>query len=187
MKTALVIVDVQNDYFPGGRMELENSLEASECARHLLDHFRKAHLPLFHIQHIAIKPGSTFFLPNTDGVEIHKNLKPLKGERVIQKHFPNAFRETLLSEGLRSEGINRLVICGMMTHMCVDATVRAATDLGFECLIAQDACATRALSFGGVTVPADHVHRAFLAALDGSYGKVGRTDELLSALVANAE
>lgn len=180
MKTALVIIDIQNDYFPGGKMELVNSPAASDCACTLLEHFRLAQLPLYHIQHVAIRPGSTFFLPNTPGVDIHENVRPLKGEPVIQKHFPNAFRETPLLETLRGVGVERLVICGMMTHMCVDATVRAATDLGFACLVAQDACATRALVHDGVTVPADHVQRSFLAALDGSYGKVMTTDKILA-------
>jgi nicotinamidase-related amidase len=98
----------------------------------------------------------------------------------VQKHFPNSFRETGLLDHLRADGAQRLVLCGMMTHMCVDATVRAAADLGFECFLAHDACATRALSQGGVTVPAEHVHLAFLAALGSAYAKVQSTDEILA-------
>lgn len=181
-KTALVIIDIQNEYFPGGKRELEHPLEASECARQLLDYFREAHLPLVHVQHISPGPHASAFVAGTKTVEIHPNLRPLDGEMVIQKHFPNAFRGTPLLEYLRKQGIERLVIVGMMTHMCVDATTRAAFDLGFDCLIAQDACATKALSFGGTTVPADHVHRAFLAALHGTYGEVLAVDEILARL-----
>ncbi len=182
MATALIIVDIQNDYFPGGKMELVNSLAAGECAGKLLKFFRETRLPAVHIQHVATRPGSTFFLPETEGVKIHSSVQPHTGETIIQKHFPNSFRNTQLADHLRDKKVQRLVICGMMTHMCLDATTRAATDLGFDCLIAQDACATRALKFGDKIIPADQVHAAFLAALHGSYGQVLPTAEILSLL-----
>lgn len=184
MKTALILVDIQNDYFPGGKMELEGGVEASERAARLLAFFRDAHLPLVHIQHIATRPTATFFLPNTEGVKTHTNVAPTDGEVVFQKHFPNSFRETPLLEHLKREQIERVVIAGMMTHMCVDATVRAAFDFGFQCLVAEDACATRALTHEGKTVRAEDVHRAFLAALNGTYSKVLKTDEIISGLKA---
>lgn len=172
MKTALILVDIQNDYFPGGKGVLEGSLEASLQARRLLDHFRQQGLPVVFIQHVADKPGAATFLAGSEGVKLHENIQPLPGETILQKHYPNSFRETGLLEHLRSLGIEQLVVCGMMTHMCVDSTVRAAFDFGFECLLAQDACATRALTLAGRTIPADSVHWSFLAALNGRYSKV---------------
>ncbi len=103
---------------------------------------------------------------------------------VIQKQHPNSFRETGLLEHLRGLEVERLVICGMMTHMCVDAHARAAVDYGFTCLVAQDACATRALSFGGKTVTAEQMHLSFLAALQAAYAQVLPTDEILSIVRA---
>lgn len=182
MVTTLVLIDIQNDYFPGGRMALHGSPEAGQHAHRLLAHFRRRGLPTVYVQHLAASPEAPFFLPGTEGAEIHACIAPQPGERVVQKHFPNAFRETALLELLRTDGARRLVVCGMMTHMCVDATVRAAADLGFEVLLAQDACATRALVHGGVTVPPEHVHLAFLAALGAAYAKVGSTDEILAQL-----
>ncbi len=182
MNTALILVDIQNDYFPGGKMELVGSLEASERAKQLLVFFREQNLPLVHIQHIATRPNATFFLPNTEGVMHHQNVMPLPDETILQKHFPNSFRETSLLEFLRGEKIERVIVAGMMTHMCVDATVRAATDYGLQVLTAEDACATRALTHAGRTIPADHVHHSFLAALNGTYGKVLKTDEILPQL-----
>ena len=102
---------------------------------------------------------------------------------MIQKNFPNSFRETPLLDHLRERRIARLVIGGMMTHMCIDSTVRAAADLGFECLLAGDACATKALSFGGVTLPAESVQAAFLASLNGLFAKVQSVAELCAGLV----
>jgi len=182
MNTALILIDIQNDYFPSGKMELDGSLDASERAKHLLNFFRDNNLPLVHIQHVATRPTATFFQPNTDGVKHHSNVLPRTGEMVVEKHFPNSFRETPLLEHLRAQKIERLVIVGMMTHMCVDATVRAATDFGFQCLTAEDACATRALTHEGNVVPAAQVHNAFLAALNGSYGKVLSAAEIISQL-----
>jgi nicotinamidase-related amidase len=182
VKSALLLIDIQNEYFPGGKNTLEGSLEASLQARKLLDHFRRQSLPHIFIQHIANRPGKTTFLPGTDGILIHENIRPLDGEIVIQKHYPNSFRETNLIDTLRNLEIDHLVIGGMMTHMCVDATVRAAFDLGFECWLAQDACATKALQFEEQNVPATQVQVAFLAAIHGTYADVMTVEQILENL-----
>ena len=177
-KKALLIIDIQNDYFPGGRMELEGSDAASERAAELVAGFRERGLPVIHVQHLSVRPGATFFLPDTDGVNIHTRVAPLDRETLIQKHFPNAFRETALHEHLRKAGIDELVIAGMMTHMCVDATTRAAADQGLRCSLAHDACATRALTFGDTRVPAEHVQCSFVSALSGTYAVVKSARDL---------
>ncbi len=182
MNTALVVVDIQNDYFSDGRMPLVGPLEASRQAARLLDHFRRAEWPVIHVQHIAVRPGATFFLPGTPGVDFHANVRPLPDEPIVQKNFPNSFRDTPLLDVLREKQVNRLVICGMQTNMCVDAITRAAADYGFECIVAADACAARNLTFEGHLVPAEQVHYAFLAALNGSYAKVLMADQILAQL-----
>jgi nicotinamidase-related amidase len=131
-----------------------------------------------HIRHIATRDGATFFVPGTRGSEIHEAVLPEAGETLFVKHFPNSFRETPLRDHLRGAGIGRLVIAGMMTHMCIDTTTRAAADLGFDCSLAHDACATRALSFGGIEVPAESVQASYLAALSGSFANVLTAAEL---------
>ncbi|MDC0336513.1 cysteine hydrolase [Pseudodesulfovibrio sp.] len=178
MSTALLLIDIQNDYFPGGRMELEGSPEAALKAAEVLALFRERELPVFHIRHESQGDGATFFLPGTNGAEIHGDVLPTPDEVVITKHYPNSFRETDLLDHLRAAGATRLVVTGMMTHMCVDAGVRAATDLGFECAVLSDATATRALPFGDMEIPAAHVHGAFLAALGMAYGVVIKADEV---------
>ncbi len=182
MTTALILIDIQNEYFPGGKQELEGPIEASLRAGRLLDYFRQARLPLAHIQHVSIQPGATRFLPGTSGAEIHENVRPLAGEVVFQKHYPNSFRDTPLLDHFKRESVTRVVIAGMMTHMCVDATTRAAFDFGFECWVASDACATKALTFGGQTIPAQHVHGSFLAALASMYGKVLTVAKIIEQL-----
>lgn len=180
MSIGLLLIDIQNDYFPGGAMELQGSVEAARAAGRLLDFFRRQNLPVVHIQHLSIKAGATFFIPGTSGAEIYEGVRPLAGEQVIQKNFPNSFRETELLSCLNGMGIRQLVIAGMMTHMCVDATTRAATDYGFACQIVQDACATRNLKLNGQEVAAQDVHLAFMAALNGTYGRVITADTVVA-------
>jgi nicotinamidase-related amidase len=175
---ALVIVDIQNDYFPGGAMELEGADAAAAKAAAAVARFRKDGLPVIHVRHLSVRPGATFFLPGTRGAEIHAAVQPAPGETVVEKNFPNSFRNTNLKEVLEKQGIKDLVVAGMMTHMCVDASVRHGADLGYKVTLLGDACATRAQSYGGETVPARQVHAAFLAALNGFYAKVVNTHEL---------
>lgn len=175
MNRCLIVIDLQNDYFSGGAMELIGTDEAARNARLLLDRFRSAKLPVIHIQHIAARPGSTFFLPGTPGAEINAVVAPAEGEAVVVKNFPNSFRGTDLLDLLTARGVEELVICGAMSHMCIDATTRAAFDLGFTCTVAEDACATRDLVFNGNIVPARDVHASFMAALSAVYAKVVAT------------
>jgi len=175
---ALLIVDIQNDYFPGGAFPLVEPEAAATAARRLLDSFRSAGEPVVHIRHVWDEPDAEFMRPGTPGIEIHDDVAPADGEPVIEKEEPNSFLRTPLEQPLRELGTERIVIAGMMTSLCVDATARAAYDLGFDVTVAADACAAPDLEFGGVVVPAASVNAAFLAALADSYGEVVSTDEL---------
>jgi nicotinamidase-related amidase len=183
MKTALLIIDIQNDYFPGGKMELVNPLEAAKKAYMLLQCFREHSGHHIHIQHVSLKPDAAFFIKGDSGTDIHDSVAHFEGEPIVYKHYPNSFRETNLYETLKGWGIERVIICGMMTHMCVDATARAAADFGFQVMIAADACATRDLKYGETIIPAEYVHKAFLAALK-SYGQVMSSDQVIAHLAA---
>ncbi len=181
MQNALLLIDIQNDYFPGGAMELVHMARAAAHAAEALAAFRQTGRPRFHVQHIALGPGATFFRPDTPGVEIHESVRPLAGEPIIRKHYPNAFRNTGLLETLTTAGVKELVICGAMSHMCIDATTRAAFDYGLACTVIHDACATRELAFAGLTIPAAHVHGAFMAALGMRYARVWSLEEMLKS------
>src|SRR5512147_522016 len=183
MKTALLIIDIQKDYFPGGKYPLVDPLEAAKKAYMILQCFREHGGHHVHIQHISRKPNAAFFVPGERGTDIHDAVAHFEGEPIVYKHEPNAFLHTDLLELLQSWEIERVVITGMMTHMCVDATARAAADLGFQVIVAEDACATCDLQYGGTTIPAELVHKAFLAALK-SYGKVLKSEEILALLAA---
>ncbi len=176
---ALVIIDIQNDYFEGGKMPLVGSDEAAKKAGEVLTYFRNEGLPVIHIQHISNREGAGFFLPETFGAEIHESVKPISGEKVIEKHYPNSFIETELHAYLSVNNISDLVICGMMTSMCVDATVRAAKDLGYNCELVADACAAPNIEFGGQTINGKDVNIAIVGALNYYYAKVLNASNLI--------
>lgn len=182
MREALLLIDLQADYFAGGKLPLVGAEAAVQRAALLLDAARAAGLPVFHVQHVSVRAGATFFLPDSLGLRFHAAVEPRAGETVVVKHFPNAFRATELQRGLTAAGIDTLLVAGMMTHMCVDTSVRAAFDHGFRVRLAQDACATRDLEFEGSQVPAAQVQAAYLAALSGTFAQTADAARLADEL-----
>ena len=180
MARALLIIDIQRDYFPGGAYPLAEPDGAARTARRVLDAFRAAGEPVVHLQHVWDASDATFMRPGTEGVEIHPAVEPVAGERVLEKAAPNGFVGTPLEQHLRAAGVDELVVGGMMSSMCVDATVRAAADLGFQVTVVHDACAAPDLTFGDRTVDGAAVHAAFMAALADGYGTVISAGEALS-------
>ena len=181
MTTALLIIDIQNDYFPGGAFPLVDPEKAAAAARTVLERFRSVGAPIIHIRHVWDEPEADFMVPGTPGAEINAAVAPLPTEAVIEKHFPNAFRETELAASLAERGVDELVVAGMMTSMCVDATVRAAVDAGLTVTVVSDACASPDLEFGGRSVPAQDVQAAYLASLASDYATVVSSAELLAS------
>lgn len=180
--TALIIVDLQNDYFEGGKWQLDGTEEAAVNVEKLLRKYRSSNLPVVHIRHEFPTSDAPFFAPNTEGVKVYPSVKEQDGEPVIVKQQINSFRDTNLKETLDKLGVGSVLICGAMSHMCIDAVTRAANDFGYDCSVAHDACATLSLEFNGVTVPANLVHAAFMASLDFAYANVTSTDELLAEI-----
>ena len=175
----LLIIDIQRDYFPGGAYPLVGPEAAAEAASSVLDAFREAGEPIIHMKHVWDAPEAEFMRPGTEGIEIHPAVGPADGELVLEKENPNSFLDTPLEEELRKRG-DDLVVAGMMSSMCVDATVRAAADLGFSPTVVHDACAAPDLAFGGVDVPGAAVHAAFMAALADGYADLTSAAELLA-------
>lgn len=180
MKEALLLIDIQDDYFPDGRMELTDMEDAAKKASDLLKAFRNAGKPVFFIKHLSTRPEAAFFIPGTPGADIHSSVQPLPEETVIEKNFPNSFFLTELLPRLKEADVTNLVICGAMSHMCIDTTVRAAKELGFISTLITDACATRDLRFKDEFLPASTVHAVFMAALDEMFATVMTAEEYLS-------
>lgn len=175
-----VVIDIQNDYFPNGAMALHEPVKAGEKAKAALDYARAHDFPCIIVQHVALNPAATFFRPDTEGVKIHPDFVPQAGDIHLVKHYPNAFRETELDQKLAALNAHELVIVGMMTHMCIDTTTRAAADRGYQVTLLGDATATRELTYGEAQVPAESVQTAYLAALHGSFAEVVDTDAWMS-------
>jgi len=178
LKKALLIIDVQNDYFADGKSELVNPLRALSNIIEVLRIFREEKLPIIHIQHINTSEGATFFLPNTEGALIHKDLTPADGEYLVVKHAPNSFLDTNLLDILKENNITEVIICGMMSHMCIDTTVRACMDYGIKVVLLEDACATKNLMFRDSVIDAELVHNVFMASLNGMFARVIKTSEI---------
>ncbi len=166
--TALLIIDIQDFYFPGGKVPLVEPEAAAANARRVLAAFRAEGNPVVHVRH-DFEPGGS----------IHASVAPIEGEKVFTKTEVSCFNGTQVLAHLKEIGVERLVIVGMQTHMCLEAATRAAHDLGFECVVIGDACATRNLKYGDRTVPAADVHTSTLATLDGTYAKVVDTEIFL--------
>lgn len=178
-KRALILVDIQNDYFAGGLWPVAKMQEAAENAARLLAQARTKGDLVVHIRHEMATDQAPFFRPGTPGAAIHSTVAPAAGEAVITKARPNSFHGTDLLDRLRAAEIEAVTICGAMSQMCIDATTRAAADLGFAVTVAEDACGAKETSFGGVSLSAEQVHAAFMAPLAMSYAKVMQTQDLL--------
>ncbi|HAN18522.1 MAG: hypothetical protein A2X13_08165 [Bacteroidetes bacterium GWC2_33_15] len=166
---ALLIIDIQMFYFPGGSLPLVEPENAAYNAGKILNYFRESGMLVIHIQHNS-----------KSGFDIHPLVSPLEKEKVITKNEANSFNGTDLLKYLKENNISELIIVGMQTHMCVEAATRAAYDLGFKCTVIEDACATRDLKFKDKLVKAEDVHYATLSALNKTYATILTTDEFLN-------
>lgn len=177
---AVVVVDIQNEYFPQGNFPLVGIEAAAANAAKVITAARSNGDLVIHVRHEMPGPDAPIFVPGSDGVRINERVAPQDGETVIVKNFANSFRETALKQLLDDAGVTEVVVVGAMSHMCIDATVRAAVDFGYTTTTLHDACATRDLEFGGHTVPAAQVHTAQMAALAFMYGEVTDTASFLA-------
>ncbi|MBB3225167.1 cysteine hydrolase family protein [Pseudoduganella umbonata] len=181
-RQALIVIDVQNDYFPGGKWEQAGMDAAAANVAALLAHFRARQAPVVHIRHEFPSEDAPFFTPGSEGAAIHPTAAPAPGEPVLLKHHINSFRDTPLLDTLKEHSVEEVVICGAMSHMCVDACTRAANDFGFAVTVVHDACASRDLEFDGVRVPAAHAHAAFMAALGFAYARMSSAGQFIDTV-----
>jgi nicotinamidase-related amidase len=179
-KRAIVVVDLQNDYWPSGKWPLVGIEAAAANAAKVIAKARLEGDAVIHVRHEFPNPDAPFFVAGTDGVEISPVVQPIAGETVILKNHPNSFRQTELKQTLDKQGVKEVVVVGAMSHMCIAATGRAATELGYNTVVIHDACATCDVEFNGVTVPAAQVHAANMSALAFAYGQVIGTNDFLS-------
>lgn len=175
--TALILIDIQNDYFDPHALPIPDGTRVVAKAASLLDRADALGLCVIHIQQVSPNPRSPIFALASNGVQIHPGVSPRPGHLLIQKHLPSSFTDTNLAATLAQRGIETLILCGLMTHMCVDSTARDALHRGYKLIIAADACASRDLpTTDGTVIDAATVHRASLAALADRFADVMSTD-----------
>jgi nicotinamidase-related amidase len=168
----LVLIDLQNEYV-SGPLALPEASGAITNAASLLAKARQAGTPVIHVAHRG-RPGGMFDRSAARGA-IVSELTPLQGEPVVEKELPNAFAKTELERRLQETGRREIILVGMMTHMCVSSTARAALDLGFRTTIDASSCATRDLPDGwGGVIPARTVHEVALAELSDRFAIIVR-------------
>lgn len=180
MKRGLVVVDLQNEYLPTGKLPLTGIDTAMENAIRVISHAREKGVPVFHIRHESAQ-SAPIFAKGSTGAEIQRDVAPLGNEPIIIKNHINAFRETNLKDHLTAANVKEIVVIGAMSHMCIDAVVRAAVDMEYSVTVLHDACATLDLTFGEIKVPAAFAHATIMAAFEFGYATVTSVEDYLSA------
>lgn len=179
-KRAIIVVDLQNEYLSSGKLPLVGIENAVSNAARVIDSARTRGDLLIHVRHESPMANAPFFAAGSKNVEIIPAVSPNDDETIIVKQYPNAFRDTGLKAMLDDKGVEEVVVIGAMSHMCIDATSRAAADFGYTVTVVHDACATSDVEFGSKTVQAADVHAAYMSALGWGYGQVVSVNELLA-------
>lgn len=181
MKTALLVIDVQNEYFTG---KLNVTYPSGSLANILkaMDASSAGNIPVIVIQHAATSPESPVFRKGSHGWELHPEVASKQHSIIIEKNLPGSFTGTNLEEYLKREQINRLVISGYMTQMCCDTTARQAFHMGYEVIFLSDATGTLSIKNYAGEVTAEELHRSILITQAMRFSKVMETEEWLKSL-----
>jgi nicotinamidase-related amidase len=183
---ALIVIDVQTA-IDDPRWGPRNNPGAESLIAALIDAWRAEALPLVHIRHDSTEPDSPY-RPGSPGHAFKPEAKPLAGETVIGKSASSAFVGAGLEETLDALGVTTLVVCGVLTHNSVEATVRHGGNLGYRIFVVEDACwAVDKRDLSGRLWPAADVHAFSLANMHGEYAEVvSGALTLQAAAMANA-
>ncbi|WP_104666686.1 isochorismatase family protein [Ensifer adhaerens] len=178
-KTALLAIDFQNEYFVG-RMPIPDGEKALANANRLIARADAEGIKVYHVKHVT-PAGSPVFAEDSGTSAFHRDIQPAADHTVVSKSSVSVFASSDLAAQLKQAGVETLVITGLMTHACVAGAARDAVPLGFNVIVASDACATRDLDTGdGEVVSHAALHRASLATIDDTFGDILTTDQVLA-------
>lgn len=189
-KTAVIVIDFQNEYFPGGRMVIPDGASALQNTRRLIKAADAKGIRVIHVQHV-LPAGAPLFAEGGKTVQFHPDMQPRAGDGVVQKDNVSVFAgasAAVMDRTLKDAGIDTLIVTGLMTHACVSGAARdaAAAPRGYRVIVSSDATATRDLQLAtGATIDHKTLHAASLATLEDTYGDV-MTTEAIIGLVDNA-
>ena len=183
-KTAVLVIDFQNEYFPGGRMVIPDGASALENTRRLIKAADAKGIRVIHVQHV-LPAGAPLFAEAGKTAQFHPDMQPRTGETVVQKDNVSVFAgasAAVMDRTLKEAGIDTLIVTGLMTHACVSGAARdaAAAPRGYRVIVSSDATATRDLQLAtGTRIDHKTLHAASLATVEDTYGDVMTTDAII--------
>ena len=179
-KRALIVIDVQNEYFDGA-LPITAPATATSLANigRSMDAASAAGVPVIVVRHGDADPEAPIFREGSHAWELHPEIERRARDHLVEKTFPGSFTDTPLGDILAAEGVDTVVIAGYMTHMCVDTTSRQAAHRGLGVEILNDATGTLALENSGGQASGEELHRATLVAQGQFFADVVTTDEWL--------
>ena len=188
--TALLLIDVQkgvNDTgYYGGTTGRRNNPDAEVKQASLLDQCRDAGLQVAFTMHDSREDGSPLKLSLDSGAQLD-GFEPAEGDITVSKDVNSGFVGTSLEVDLRRRGINRLVVAGFFTNVCVETTVRMAGNMGFDTYLVHDACATtNRVGLDGTDYDPDLVHDLSVASMNGEFCTAISTKDALCLVKADA-
>jgi nicotinamidase-related amidase len=182
-KTALLVIDFQNEYFPGGRMPIADGEAALRQTRRLLDFADRHHIRVIHVQHV-LPAGAPVFADGGKTVAFHPGMQPRRGETVVKKDAVSVFAgasAAAIETALREAGADTLIIAGLQTHACIAGAARDAAAKGYRVIVSSDASATRDLTLrDGSKVGHEQLHASALASIEDTFGDVMTTAQILA-------
>lgn len=182
-KTALLVIDFQNEYFASGRMPIADGEAALRQTRRLLDFADRHRIRVIHVQHV-LPAGAPLFAEGGNAVKFHEAMQPRKGEQVVKKDAVSVFAgrsAAAIEQALKDAAVDTLIIAGLQTHACVAGAARDAAARGYKVVVASDATATRDLDLrDGSTIGNAQLHASALAEIEDTFGDVLSTDRILS-------
>ncbi|MDQ6919153.1 MAG: cysteine hydrolase [Candidatus Dormibacteraeota bacterium] len=182
MKRALLVIDVQNEYFSGGAMPITHPPDSLKRITDAMDGAAEKGIPIVVVQHASENPEATSFRKGTPGWRLKGEVEVRKRAAVIEKTLPGSFTGTNLEAWLKENGVDTLVICGYMSQMCCDTTARQAVHLGYKVEFLSDATGTLDFSNEAGTVKAEELHRATLVTQQHRFSKVQNVEAWIDSL-----
>jgi nicotinamidase-related amidase len=176
MNRALIVIDVQNEYFTGA-LPITYPNGHLDKITHTMDVAQSKGIPSIVVQHTETAPDTPFFKRDSLEWQIHPQVRDRPCDLLIEKHLPGCFTGTGLEEWLKERNIDTLVISGYMTHMCCDTTARQAMHLGMNVEFLSDATGTLAVENNAGAVSAEELHRSILVAQQMMISTVLSTEE----------
>lgn len=182
-RTALLVIDFQNEYFAGGRMPIPDGPSALAQTRRLIDFADRGKIRVIHVQHV-LPAAAPLFAQGGDTAMFHPAMQPRPGEPVVRKDAVSVFAgrsADTIEQVLKQGGTDTLIIAGLQTHACVAGAARDAAARGYRVIVASDASASRDLALrDGSRIGHAQLHASALAEIEDTFGDVMSTAQIRS-------